>query len=857
MKRLIFIVCWIVVALCPVWGQLQTPEEFFGFRLGSDYKLAGWEDILTYFQLLDEGSDRVQVVELGKSTQGNPFIMAIVSSPENLERVEEIKQASGRLADPRGLSEESAAALARNEKIVVLITCSMHATEVGATQASPELAYRLVTEDTPQIREILENVVFLLVPSFNPDGLVMVKEWYDQYVETEFEGSPMPWLYHLYTGHDNNRDAFMLTQVESKIVNRVLYHEWFPQIYLDMHQMGNQASRIFVPPFIDPLNPNIDPLIVWEIGVLGEHMAMDLEAKGRSGVGNSHFFTGWWEGAFMMNGWWHNTVGILTELASCRIASPVFQEKDDLKGGGRGFLEYRKMTNFPNPWPGGWWRLRDIVEYDIVAVQSLLETAARFRERFLYNRYLMGKRALEMGEREPPYGFLVPPDQRDWATTLKMIDVLMEGGVEVHRARAPFSGDGIPCPAGTFVILMEQPFRAYAKDLLEPQAYPEMREYEEGPPIRPYDVAGWTLPYQMGVRTVQVTTPFDVELEKLSRITMGKAVLPQKPGDGYILSHRENNSFIATNRFLAQGVDVYWVCDSVSVDGKEFPHGAVLIPARQKGVERILRSVTDDLLLTVMSTRRAPRGNAYKLKPVRLGMYKPWMPSMHEGWSRWVLEQFEFPYRNIHNEELRVGRLKERYDVIYIPDIWAEGILKGREKGTVPPRYAEGIGADGLAHLKKFVEAGGVLITMDSSSDLLTGDFGVPVTNVLEKVERKDFFCPGSILGMEYDVSHPVVYGMDRESVGFFARSPAFKIIPNFKVEAKVVAKYPAKHILKSGFLLGEEKIADKASIVDVPLGKGHVVLIGFDAINRAQAHTTFKVLFNAILYGGATLTQL
>jgi len=278
-----------MVALVPVLGQVQTPEEFFGFQLGSDYKLAGWEKIVTYFELLDEGYDKVQVVELGKATQGNTFILAVISNKENLDRIEEIKRASKSLADPRGLSEESAKDLARNEKIVVLITCSMHATEVGATQAAPELAYRLVTEDTPQNREILENVVFLLVPSFNPDGLIMVKAWYDQYVETEFEGSTMPWLYHLYTGHDNNRDAFMLTQVESQMVNRVLYHEWFPQIYLDMHQMGNRASRIFVPPFIDPLNPNTDPLIVWEIGVLGEQMAMDLEAQGKAGVGKQPF----------------------------------------------------------------------------------------------------------------------------------------------------------------------------------------------------------------------------------------------------------------------------------------------------------------------------------------------------------------------------------------------------------------------------------------------------------------------------------------------------------------------------------------------------------------------------------------
>ena len=854
MKKRMFLLFIVMMMAVSGFGQVQSPEEFFGFRLGSDYKLAGWNEIVTYFRLLDEGSDRVQVQELGKSTQGNPFILAVISSEENMKRIDDIRRGSRRIADPRGLNDEGGRALARKEKVIVLITCSLHATEVGAAQMVPELVYDLITEDTQENREILDNVVFVLVPSFNPDGLIMVKDWYDQYVETEFEGSYMPWLYQLYTGHDNNRDAFMLTQVESKMVNRILYHDWHPQIYLDMHQMGNSASRIFVPPFIDPLNPNVDPLVVWEINLMGEAMGMELEAQGKSGVGTSHYFTGWWEGAFMMNGWWHNIVGILTELASCKVASPVFQNKDDLQGGGRGFPAYRKMMTFPNPWPGGWWRLRDIVEYDYIAAKALLKTAAKYRESVLYNRYLMGKKAVENGVNEPPYAFLVPQDQKDVATTLKMIDVMMDGGVEVHRAAEPFTADGIPYPEGTYVILMAQPFRAYAKDLLERQEYPDIRESENGPPIRPYDVSGWSLGYQMGVRTIPVINTFDVMLEKVTHVEFGKTVLPGRTGYGYVLSPGENQSYIAVNRLLKKGVSVYRAADALSVNGLDMPPGAILVRSRD---QRALQSAVNDLMFTVKTIRKSPEGKVYEIKPGRLGMYKPWMPAMHEGWSRWILEQYEFSYKNIHNEELRVGDLRERYDVIYIPDIWAEGVLKGREKGTVPPRYAEGIGAEGLTHLKKFVEAGGTLITMDSSSDLLIGEFGLPVANVLKDVKRKDFYCPGSILAMEYDISHPIAYGMEKEGIAFFARSPAFKVIPNFQVEAKVAAKYPAKHILKSGFLLGEEKIANKASIVEVPMGNGRVILIGFDAVNRAQAHVTFKILFNAILYGGAESTKL
>ncbi len=354
-------------------AQVPTPEQFFGFRLGSDYKLASWEKVVAYFHELDQASDKLQVVELGKSTMGHPFIMAIISSPANMARLEELKANSRRIAQARGLSEDQAQRLAREGVVVVLITCSIHATEVGATQASPELAYNLITQDTPETRQILDNVVFLLVPSFNPDGLVLVKDWYDKYLQTPYEGSGMPWLYHKYTGHDNNRDAFMLTQVESQLVTRVMYQEWFPQVYLDMHQMGSSGPRMFVPPYQEPLNPNPDPLVTWENSLLGEHMALDLQAKGYRGVATRVYFTAWWQGAFLHTAWWHNTVGLLTELASCRIASPIFLEKKDLKGGGLGFDEYRVATNFPDPWPGGWWRLRDIVDYDLAAAYSLLQ----------------------------------------------------------------------------------------------------------------------------------------------------------------------------------------------------------------------------------------------------------------------------------------------------------------------------------------------------------------------------------------------------------------------------------------------------------------------------------------------------
>ncbi len=831
-----------------------SPKEYFGFQPGDDYKLAGWDQIVSYFRLLGEASDRVQVAELGKSTQGRPFIMAIISAEENLKELDRLRSTWRRLADPAGVSEEEAARLAREGKVAVLITCSIHATEVGAAQMSPLLAYKLATAQGEDTLQILRHVVLLLVPSFNPDGLVMVKDWYDKYLETPYEGSWMPWLYHYYTGHDNNRDAFMLTQVESRLVNRVLYHDWFPQIYLDMHQMGNRHARLWVPPFYDPINPNVDPTIIREVSLVGQAIATDLQAEGKRGILNDAIFTAWWQGAFLQTAWWHNVVGLLTELASVRIASPIFQTKRDLKAGTKGLQEYRPQVNFPDPWPGGWWRLRDIVEYDLSAAFSVLRTASRRRKEFLLNMYRAARRAIERGRKEPPYAYVIPPEQHDPLEAADMVRILMLGGVKVHVAEAPFEADGIEYPAGTFVVLMAQPYRNYAKDLLEPQRYPDMRQYPGGPPLAPYDVAGWTLPYQMGVRAVEVSRPFRAQLRPLKETVWPEGGV-KGSGRYVVLDPRSNWSFVVVNRLLKSGEAVYRALNRLDVGGSSLPPGAWLIRAgggKRAQVDRWGR----ELHLKAWGLKRPPK-EVLEVRPVRLGVYQPWTASMHEGWSRWVLEQYEFPYRNIHNEEIRAGELWKRWDVIYFPDIWAEGILKGREEGTVPPEYAKGIGPQGLMNLREFVQQGGTIVAMDASCELFLGDFGLPVVDALKKKKRDEFFCPGSILRMEYDVEHPLAFGMDSVSVAYFARSRGLKLIPSFKVKAEVVSRYPKKNLLMSGWLLGEKHLAERVGTVLVPVGKGKVILIGFDAINRAQAHVTFKVFFNSILLGRATEIRL
>ena len=842
---------------------VPSPEDFFGFRMGADYKIASWPQIVNYFKLLDERSDKLRVKTLGETTEGNPFIMVIITSADNMTQLDSYKRIQRSLAKPRGLNPAAARKLAAEGKVVAMISCNIHSTEIASSQMSLELAHQLITDESPRIINILDKVIFLLVPSLNPDGQIMVVDWYNKYLGTEYEGGRMPWLYHKYTGHDDNRDAFMVTQKETKLITRVLYHEWFPEIILDEHQMGSYGARLFVPPFTDPINPNVNPIIWREIALLGARMTMDLEEEGYSGVVSKAIYTAWWEGSFLMTPWWHNMVGLLTEAASVKVATPIFIDKSQLSGGRRGLPEYKPQENFPNPWPGGWWRLRNLVDYELVASFSLLETAAAYKEDFLYNFYLMGKQAIEKGEKEPPFAFLIPPDQRDMITAIKMIETLMLGGVEVHKATDSFTADGITYPAGTYVILMSQPFRAYAKDMLERQEYPDIRLYPEGPPQAPYDYTGWTLPLQMGVKTVTIKSPFRAELAAIKEAEYPEGVVSGRASYAYVFSHSTNNSFTAVNRLLKDGYQVYWAKEPLKFADRSFEPGAVIVPVR-KGIHQAMASIAKELRLNIYAANKKISGEGYLLKPLKLGLYQPWTANMDEGWTRWLLEQFEFPYKNIHNAEMRTGNLRDRYDVIIIPDDSPQQIITGRRDERpdrpytpLPSPYEGGIGNEGVANLKSFVEAGGTLITFDSASNLPIESFGLPVKNVLKEIPDEEFFCPGSLLEVEVNNTQPIAFGMGEKAAACFVDSPAFALLPSFDQNAKVILKYPSENPLLSGWILGEEKLFDRAALVEVENGKGRIVLIGFRCQNRAQPHGTFKLLFNSLYYGPAKLSRL
>ena len=859
------VVCTVLLQ-SPTSAQLIIePERFLGFKVGSDYQVAGWKTVSKYMRHIAANSERVLLDELGKTTEGNDLVMLLISAPENLEHLARYQQIQREIALPTKPAAELDT-LAQEGKAVVLINCNLHSTEIASSQMSMELVHQFATAETPQIREILENVIILLIPSANPDGLDIVVDWYNRTVGSPYEGSEIPWLYHKYTGHDNNRDWFMLTQIETQLLTRVLYEEWFPEVVYDVHEMSYRGPRFVIPPYFEPVNPNIPPLLQRTLSLIGAQLAFDLTSDGFTGVLSSAVYDTWWHGGFRTVPYRHNMVGILTEAARVEIATPIFQPHHTLKGYRRGLDQYALRTNFPEPWPGGWWRLRNIVDYEKAAALSILAFVAEHRVTLKTNFYKMGLDAIGKGQDEPPRAFLIPTGQRDLHTTLKMLDILKRGGVQIHQAKAPFTADGVEYPADTYVVLMSQPFRAHAKDLLEVQRYPERRASPESPPERPYDIAGWTLPLQMGVRTITVVHPFEADLRQLPILPAVQGTLEGAPEPTvYLFENRTNVEAVVLNHLFKANLadnspkyELHWARRDIVLADKTFPRGSVLIKTVAPPGQHIeemaalasefgVHIYADASISEETLSRRFTR-----LHTPRLGLYKPWTANMDEGWTRWVLDTHGFNYNNLTNAEIRAGDLNARYDAIILPDLGASGTLNGHAAGKLPPEYTGGIGTEGLANLRKFVEDGGTLICLNRATELPLKYFGLAekgIVNVVEKNNQPNedaFFCPGSLLRVRIDTNHPIGHGLDNEMAIFFKSGPVFDGV---RGDSNAVATYAEFNPLMSGWLEGEKRIRQKVALLETPLGEGRVVLFGFKPQHRGQSHGTFKLLFNAIFH--------
>ena len=859
MRRLFFFLM-ILLTTSALSAEPHSPEEYLGFPVGADRKLADYDEVRGYLEELAEESPWVEIETIGETTLGRPFVMAVFSTPDNLGNLSRYIEISRRLADPRGLEKEEAERLAEEGKTFVLITCNLHSTEIASSQAALELAYDIASGGNERLREALDETVLFLIPSLNPDGLQMVVDWYEKWVGTEYEGCRMPWLYHHYAGHDNNRDWFMGNLAETRAVFDVYFETVVPHVILDMHQMWSTGARLFLPQFYPPANVNVDPILYREIGLMGYFMQLECEERDLSGVISDAYFTAYWEGTSMMTPWWHNQVGLLSEAASCRVATPVYIENVELRGGSKGFPRYEHRINFPNPWPGGWWRLRDIVDYELAIAEGLLDCCARHSERFLRNFYAMGSRAVTKGKSEPPYAFVIPAPQEDPVTAARMIEALMLGGVEVHEAAADFMAGNRLYRAGSYVIRLDQPYRAYVKDLLEVQEYPDIRASEKEDFVRPYDMTGWTLPMQMGVACEQIDAPFDAELRMLDQYPYPEPPFPADDEDiwGLALDPAVNASYTAAFALLEEDYTLLRADEPLRIDEKvTLPAGAFVAPASKDLIEEA-RALSSELHVAFHPLPAEPETKTRRLRQVDVALFKPWRASMDEGWTRYLFDTHRVPYENVTNEHIKEGRIGE-FDLLLIPDVGTDIIKEGKSSGEyarfsrpLPPDYQGGIEEEGVENLEKFVARGGTLVCFGRSCDFAIAALELPVMNVLEKVGSDEFYAPGSILEVSFREGHPVTYGMGKEGHILFTNSPAFATsIPFGKFDRSVLAAYDEKNPLASGLLIGPERLYRRAALVEVTYEKGRVLLFGFRPQHRCQTAGTYKLIFNAIIESG------
>lgn len=779
--------CGLILLLsAAIVAQVPSPKSVLGFNPTDDKTIADWRQIQDYFAKLDKASNKVAVREIGKTTNGKPLIVAFISSADNIKNLEKYRRISAKLADPRTIRDENELnELVKNGKTIVSISCSIHSTEIVASQMSMNLAYDLATANDAETKEILENTILLLIPSSNPDGIDIVADWYRKTLGTKSEGTSPPELYHHYAGHDNNRDWFMLNLVETQAVTKLYWQEWFPQLVFDVHQQGQTGSRFTIPPFFDPPNPRISPSILREVGLIGYKMAADLQAKNISGVATNASYDTWWHGGFRSAPYYHNSIGILSEAASANLMSPATITLDELKRsrGGRGLASpLETATNFPDAWQGGVWRPADIAQIEMTASRALLQMGAKFRERYLRNFHARGRENLSPKAGEPQ-AFIIPAGQPNAETVSRFLEVLMAQGMEVFEMKQELylkmelaQRDFHEMPLGSFLVFVNQPQKNNVLSLFEKQVYPN-RLLPNGDAEAPYDVAGWTLPMQMGIESEAIWQIRDLEKDR----------------------------------------------------------------ATLKKVENLnqARSVMN---LSPVNAAFAKKPNPLKTNP-KIGLYKGAGGSMDEGWTRLVLDTFQIPFRSVSNEDMRSGNLD--LDAIILPADNENTIVNGLSSERYPAEFAGGIGAVGVDHLKKFVENGGKLICFDDSCEMVIKSFALPIKNVLAGVRRNEFYNPGSVVKLDVDTTSPIGRGLRKDVGAYFSSSSAFDLTDSGRV--KTVARYADKDALMSGWMLGEKLMNGKTALAEATHGKGKIVLFAFRPQHRGQSWGTFPFIFNSL----------
>ncbi|MGH9482820.1 MAG: M14 family zinc carboxypeptidase, partial [Terriglobales bacterium] len=757
-------------------------QSVLGHTPGDDFYLASYDDALGYFKRLAAASNRVKLYPVGQTTRGlKDWEIAVISAPENLAALDRYLDINRRLTWARGLDDAAAHALALQGKVVVHIDGGMHSSEVAGGQHSIALAYKLASaQGDPEVDAILHNVILVLWPTLNPDGQNEVVAWYRKNLGTRFEVSPLPDLYQEYVGHDNNRDGYMNNMLESQEITKqeLIYN---PEVWYTQHQTAPFPARIFIPPFVEPISSNINPVLLGWLNAFGVNMGTYLDEHGMPGAIHRVGFDNWYPGFQDFTGIFRNSIAFFTETALYDYATPHFYTVRDFPA------DYRNLDAqvfYNAPWQGGWWRLGDAVRYMVGASMSVLDTAARYHEQLLYNKYQAGRDAIQKFTTDPPYAYVIPARQPHPAEAAALARVLLTNGLEVRQARAAFAANGRSYPAGSWVVLMDQPYAELAKELLEPQIYPDIRS--NGNPVRPYDVAGWTLPLQMGVEADAVGQPVTAaqraQLEPVTQVTTPVGAV-NGAGAVYLLAPATNQRFHAMNAALAAGGSVSLVTSGGS---EAVPDGTAVISGLGRGqLDAVLRQAP----VEARAAAAAPAGAVASKKP-RVGLYRAWSPNSDEGWTRWILEQYGFAPITLRNDDLQASDLLARLDVIILPDAGAAQTLNGFAPGTLPAQYAGGIGQAGVASLRQFVAGGGTLIAFNNASLFAIQQLGLPVVNVLAGLRPDQFYCSGSLLWI--NLAQPAradTWGLPAQPAVMFENGPAFATDKDFR--GAILATYP------------------------------------------------------------------
>ncbi len=853
-----------ILYLLPVFSagiavaQLPRPGDTFGFEPGADYKMANYEQMLAYYAKLDAATDRVQMIDIGKSVRGRTIKLIFISNEENMKALGKWKDISAKLSRAT-IAPDEARRMANEGKAIVWFDGGMHASEKAHAQMTPELVYRIASEESDEMKKIRANVVTLVVPVINPDGLEIVGSWYRKYVGTPFETSDPPILYQEYVGHDNNRDWFMSNMPETKAVTTVLYSQWYPQIVHNHHQTSPAWARIFIPPFRTPVNPRIHPGVTTGVNLVGTAMANRFAMKKMPGAISQTTFEMWWNGGMRTAPYYHNQIGILTETAHA-TPTPRFYSPDSVPRNVGGKTTDGTDIFYPYPWKGGESHFRDAVNYMLEASMAVLDLAAEKRDEFLYNIYQMGRDAIE--DKSGAFAYVIPKNQWDAASGENLVNVMMQGGIEVHRATSGFKAGNADYTEGSYILYGAQSFRPFLADLMERQNYPDLFQFPGGPPIPPYDLTGWTLPMQMGVKVDRITTAFTANAQKLdAKVPISAGSVKGNASYGYAISRQDNASVKAINRLQKAGEKIAVAGAAFSEGGTNYPAGTFLVEKGSKTADNLSR-ISKETGIAAHAVGKP--GNVKPLQKVKIGIYKSWVDNIDEGWTRWVLEQFDFDIDTLHDTDVRTKNLT-LYSAILLPSQRGEEIMHGHRKGEMPDEYVGGIGLDGVQALDRYTANGGTLVCLDQSTSFAIDQFGLPVQDLVEGLSSSEFFIPGSLIRMTVDVNNPLAYGMQPEVAASFQRSRAFrKIVPTRKGEGGnentkpapspdviEVSKWASKDLVMSGWAKGHDRyLKDKPAMLNVGYGKGRVILFGFRPQFRGQTHGTYKLLFNSILSG-------